>query len=144
MIFVMAASDFNDVIMEFFDDNDSDEEFLGYTREQIDADMAERARHRLQSVQEEDSDDSCQSSEVDSIDFAIPDFSDGYDYDWLQSLDSICGPVNIPEDFSEGDYFRLFFTDEVFNLFVAETNRYASSIAESRGDSHSFAYWSMA
>ena len=61
VIFVMAAPDFNDVILEFFDDNDSDEEFLGYSREQMDAEMAERARQRPQSVQDDESDDSRQS-----------------------------------------------------------------------------------
>ena len=96
--------------------------FLGYTREQRDAEMAERARERLQSVQD---DDSCQSSgRLDRFRDAGFFWSLRSSSSWLvQSFDSICGPVNILDDFSEGDYFRWFFTDEVFNLFVAETNR---------------------
>ena len=63
------------------------------------------------------------------VSLVVPDFSDGYNHGWFHSFDSIYGPLNIPDDFCEEDSFFLYFKDGLFNLFIAEINRFALTIS---------------
>jgi len=46
--------------------------------------------------------------------------------DWLPDFNRRRGILVDTTDFSEGDYFKLFFPNEAFQLIAMETNRYAS------------------
>ena len=48
-----------------------------------------------------------------------------YTAEWLQDFAENTGPRNVPDRASEVDIFTLFLTEDVLNMFVIETNRYA-------------------
>ncbi|XP_067661397.1 piggyBac transposable element-derived protein 4-like [Haliotis asinina] len=53
---------------------------------------------------------------------------------WLQDFVDRSGPRNTGENLSEYDAFSLFFNDEVFDLLVTETNRYAAQFIAEKMD----------
>ena len=55
----------------------------------------------------------------------------GYDHPWLQEFVEEVGARNIPEELnSECGFFELFFGEDVIQMLVTETNRYATQCVE--------------
>ena len=55
----------------------------------------------------------------------------GYKQPWLKDYHATPGPMNIPDGATELTIWKLFFTDEVIQLLVDETNRYAQQYIDS-------------
>ena len=75
-----------------------------------------------------DKDDDSESENEERVDRnRVPS---GYSHEWLMHFSEQVGAANIPDEFTEVDLFRLFITDDIINLLVVETNRYAEQVKE--------------
>ena len=54
-----------------------------------------------------------------------PAFPTGYDHEWLGDFIEESGPIGVDDDATAGQLFDLFFSEEVLDMLVTETNRYA-------------------
>ena len=70
-------------------------------------------------------------SESEANDARNVEVPSGYDHTWLVDFTELAGPANLPEGLSEVDYFFIFFTDELFDFIVMETNRFAEEVRRS-------------
>lgn len=122
----MATMHDDAFIEQFFMDSDSDEEFLGFDREEIERERQVRGLGRGDQRQESDS-----SDDDSDGDFELPFV---YEHPWMQDFNGAVGPHNVPNDISEVGLFQLFITDDMLNLFVTETNRYADQVSAREGD----------
>ena len=120
-----------DDVMEIFLDDDSGSEFEGFTLEDIReiGDIGDDSFEQDSDSEHETSGDS---------ENKIPD---AYSHPWLIEFSEVAGPVNLPESMSQVDYFFLFFTDEVIDLLVNETNRYAEQVRKNTPTAHRVCMW---
>lgn len=128
------AEDFEDTVAhEFFMDEDSDDEnFLGFTPREVDEArqvMNERGDAGLSIASESDSSENESESEEGGV--AV---SDAYSNEWLVEFTDLTGPHLDNNDLSEGELFDLFINDDVVDLFVQETNRYAQQVKQEKGE----------
>ena len=122
----------DDALVELLYDSESDTEFEGFSQEDV------RLREARRIAAEEDvevSSVSSVSSESDSEsdrdrDEHVPH---AYDHDWLNDFASLAGPRNIPDDISEVGLFQLYFSDDLIDMIVTETNRYAVQMTQKFG-----------
>ena len=109
--------DNTDFIREYFADSDSDEEFLGFTEEDL--------------VDREVSDNQVSSDDSDS-DQETETVPSGYDHTWLMDNNpNESGPKHLSETPTELDIMRLFLGDEFLDPLATETNRYAEQYLQS-------------
>ena len=100
------------MVNELFADSDSEDNFS-------DIDLDE--------VLDELSDDDFVSDEHDNRPSARNPV-DWYEHPWLMEFDrSNVGPQHVDEDLTEIELFSLFFSDDLYEHFVNETNRYANN-----------------
>ena len=112
-----GGSAFWRILEEFFAE-DSDDGFLGFEPQDI---VYRPVNWAGNAVTESESNDSRDGN-----------VSDGYDHEWLRDFQRTAGPTNVPDGLTEVGYFQFFFTDEVIDLFVQETNRYATQMARDK------------
>ena len=60
-------------------------------------------------------------------------FFEAYDSEWLQNFQTPSGPVNIEDETSPYDIFRMIFDDEVFDYLVQQTNLYYEQFLLAKG-----------
>ena len=120
----MADEDLDARIMEICMDSDSDdEEFLGF-------EPADLRRERVGDGGDGDNDGGSSVSSEKSDREAVPD---GYSHEWLIDFADLAGPSHVDQSITQSDLFRLFITNETFDLLVVETNRYAEQVKAARG-----------
>jgi hypothetical protein len=137
----MASDDF---WREIFHDGESDdEEFEGFTAEEVAQSELLRIRREIQANRALEGFDNDQlsdsevsvddSSDEEDEDVTIDPAQGAYDCEWLKDFDEESGPKNVPNTASEYEIFAHFFTDEVVNLLVTETNEYYRQVIEKKG-----------
>jgi hypothetical protein len=120
-------------------ESDDENEFLGFTDEDLNTNevvSSESEYSRSVSSASSDSDtdfsrdlldDDSDTSEAPSSSF---DFLSAYDDGWLKKFTENVGPLIHTPDSAENEIFSYFFSSEVWDLLVKETNRYAKDYLE--------------
>ena len=119
--------------VEIFFDSDSEDEFVGFTEEE---NAENRLRREQRMAERGDGGDQGDISDVtdDSSGEADDRVPDAYDHDWLNDFRDFSGPTHVPDAISEVELFRLIVSDDILELFVNETNRYAQQMKDKTGD----------
>ena len=108
-------------IFEILFDSDSEEEFHGFTNDDIAA------------LDQEIAADSDSEDEVECTTTPRGEIDSAYDISWLPDCQATPAPLQVPDNVSEADVFRLFISGDVLDLMVTETNRYALQVKEKKG-----------
>lgn len=118
------------IFSETFMDSDSEDEFLWFTADDF--------------VPVVDMTGDLQASDVSSVSDSSSDEEDeavssdrapsGYSHPWLRDFAEVVGPVGVDANISEVGMFRLFFTDDILNMLVTETNRYHEQVKDLKGE----------
>ena len=108
-------------IFEILFDSDSEEEFHGFTNDDIAA------------LDQEIAADSDSEDEVECTTTPRGEIDSAYDISWLPDCQATPAPLQVPDNVFEADVFRLFISDDVLDLMVTETNRYALQVKEKKG-----------
>ena len=116
--------DYTDFVREHFADSDSDEEFIGFTER----DLVEGNNNETMDISEESDSDGEEET------------STAHGHAWLMDYNtSESGPRNIAPNPTELDTIRFFLIDELLELLVKETNRYAEQFLQSNSVASPFA-----
>eukprot|EP00745_Piridium_sociabile_P031518 TRINITY_DN5224_c0_g2_i5.p1 TRINITY_DN5224_c0_g2~~TRINITY_DN5224_c0_g2_i5.p1 ORF type:complete len:180 (+),score=19.17 TRINITY_DN5224_c0_g2_i5:114-653(+) len=119
----------DELLREIFYDSDSEEEFVGFCEEEARAARDRRDIGDGSGVGESESSESSSDSDDDGNE--VPT---GYDHTWLIEYAQLCGPKHVHDGMSETELFQLLISDDVLEVFVTETNRYAEQLKEKVGD----------
>ena len=117
------ADNFQDV----FASDSEDSDFGGF--EPVDLENADIVDVNNVELDDNDLDDILGEIEQEERDV----FFEAYDSEWLQNFQTPSGPVNIEDETSPYDIFRMIFDDEVFDYLVQQTNLYYEQFLLAKG-----------